>query len=204
MVPGERPLVNHDSPERLSLDFTPEYSLLPRLGIEHIEQLCPDARYLFVLRDPIQRAYSHLLKLSKEDGISLAPGDIATHLDANPDVVERSDYRVTIDNYSQLIAADRLRILIQDDMVADPAATILSLVQWLGIHEWSTENKGLESREHVSTNRRLYHRSEMEQLKAVFWERFSGCYDNLDDLPAIPTATSRASAEAFLEDLCNG
>lgn len=198
----EHVMVHHDSPERLSLDFTPEYALLPRLGIEHIEQLCPDARYLFVLRDPIQRAYSHLLKLSKEDGISLTPRDIAAYLDANPDVVERSDYRITIDNYASLIPADRMRLLIQDEMVAYPVDTIRSLAQWLGIHECSTQDKGLETREHVSTNQRFYSYREMEELKAVFWKRFGGCYDNLDDIPAIPTAAWRASAESFLADLC--
>lgn len=198
----ENVMVNHASPDRLSLDFTPEYALLPKLGIEHIEQICPDARCLFVLRDPIQRAYSHLLKLSKEEGISLAPQDIAQYLDANPDVLERSNYRITIDNFSSLIPAGRLRILIQDDMVADPIATITSLAQWLGIHEFSIQDKGLETREHVSMNRRQYNRSEIGELKAVFWERFSCCYDNLDKISAIPTATWRASAERFLEDLC--
>lgn len=198
----ENVMVNHDCPDRLSLDFTPEYALLPRLGVEHIEQLCPDARYLFVLRDPIQRAYSHLLKLSKDEGISLTPRAIAAYLDSNPEVIERSDYRNTIDNYASLIPADRLRLLIQDEMVTDPIAMIRSLVQWLGIHEFSTQDKGLESREHVSTNRRLYSRSEMEELKDVFWERFSGCYDKLEGIRAIPTAAWRASAETFLDDLC--
>lgn len=198
----ENVMVNHGSAERLSFDFTPEYALLPKPGIEHIEQLCPDARYLYVLRDPIQRAYSHLLKLSKEGSTSLAPQDIATYIDANPDIVDRSNYRVTIDNYCSLIGANRLRILIQEDMVSEPDATIRSLAQWLAIEDCSTQDKGLEIHEHISRNRRRYNRNEIEQLKTVFWERFSHCYNNLKDLPGIPTAAWRVSAETFLEGLC--
>lgn len=194
-------MVNHASPDRLSLDFTPEYALLPRLGIEHMDQLCPDARYLFVLRDPIQRAYSHLLKLNKEEGISLDPHSIATYIDANPEIVERSDYRITINNYASCIPAERLRILIQDEMIANPEQTIGSLAEWLSINDYSTHNKNLETPEHASKNRRIYNRSELNQLKALFWERFSGCYDNLDDIASIPTAAWRVSAEKFFEEL---
>jgi hypothetical protein len=73
-------------------------------------------------------------------------------------------------------------------MVSEPVATIRSLAQWLEIEDCSTQGKGLEIREHISTNRRLYKLNEIEQLKVVFWERFSHCYDNLEDLRPRPFA----------------
>lgn len=46
---------------KLAGEATPEYALIGEEGFRHISRLAPDARVLFIMRDPVARAWSQLL-----------------------------------------------------------------------------------------------------------------------------------------------
>jgi hypothetical protein len=45
--------------ERIKVDVSPTYALLPRTAIRAIRDLNPAIRLIFLMRDPVQRAWSH-------------------------------------------------------------------------------------------------------------------------------------------------
>ena len=40
--------------------MTPAYSILPTSGVERVQAINPDTKILFIIRDPVERALSHL------------------------------------------------------------------------------------------------------------------------------------------------
>ena len=55
-------IVSRDAPDtaRYLLDITPKYSLLNADGFRAMNALSPDVRYVFIMRDPIDRTWSHI------------------------------------------------------------------------------------------------------------------------------------------------
>ena len=83
---------------RVLMEITPSYSLLEQNGFEAIRRVQPEARFLFLLRDPVDRFWSqvrfHETSLGREVFEARKQG-----LDclANPGFTLRSDYRRTLE-----------------------------------------------------------------------------------------------------------
>jgi hypothetical protein len=48
------------SDQRVFGEITPAYSLLPKEGYQEVLSLHSDAKFIFIMRDPIKRAWSHV------------------------------------------------------------------------------------------------------------------------------------------------
>ena len=55
-----RTLMTPKEPHKKSMDFTPEYAFLPDRHIAECKRLSPQARVIYILRDPLARAVSAL------------------------------------------------------------------------------------------------------------------------------------------------
>jgi hypothetical protein len=77
----------HARADQLCGEVTPEYSLLPAEGIAHVRRLNPRMKIIFLMRDPVERCWSHLRMLARgQPGFDhLAACDL-------PDVLDRADY----------------------------------------------------------------------------------------------------------------
>ena len=69
-------------------EVSPQYSLLPDQGIEHILRLSPEVKIVFSLRDPIERNWSQIRMIST--GKSLEPRTDLVRIAELPDVVQRA------------------------------------------------------------------------------------------------------------------
>ena len=47
-------------------EITPEYAILSPESVADIHRLMPDAKIIFIMRDPMQRAWSHALKVIRD------------------------------------------------------------------------------------------------------------------------------------------
>ncbi|MFQ5625609.1 MAG: sulfotransferase, partial [Methyloligellaceae bacterium] len=47
--------------KKVAGEATPEYALIGETGLGHIKRLAPDARIIYIMRDPVTRAWSQLL-----------------------------------------------------------------------------------------------------------------------------------------------
>ncbi|MFK7752090.1 MAG: sulfotransferase [Sedimentitalea sp.] len=111
-------------------EMTPEYSLMPDQGIQHLLSISPDARVLFVMRDPIDRCWSHLRMLIKRNQDHA--GDMSQIVKMN-DVYDRADYVAIKQRWQAHVPADRLMFCDFDDIKKQPVELLKQIIGFLGL-----------------------------------------------------------------------
>ena len=109
-------------------ELTPEYALLPDSGVEHIMKLNPDIKIIFIMRDPIDRAWSALRMLQRSGGFKGMERAIR-----RPGFLAFSDYMTTIERYRRFVAPGNLLLLYFDDVAARPRQLLEQVCKLLGI-----------------------------------------------------------------------
>jgi len=118
--------------EAITGELTPEYSLLPEEGIRHILSLNRRTKIIFMVRDMIDRAWSHIRMLaaahenypSVEDLVGLA---------GLADILDRSNYNAILSRWLALWPADQFLLLNYDDVSQRPAYLLKMVGDFLGI-----------------------------------------------------------------------
>jgi hypothetical protein len=111
-------------------EITPEYALLPDEGVAHILRLSPGARFIFVLRDPIERGWSDLRMLRARR--SAKPFSELGRI-RNKDFIARADYFATIERFRRLAGDGNLLVLYFDEIAEDPRALLHKACVFLGV-----------------------------------------------------------------------
>lgn len=131
-----------DAGEAMAIgDVSPVY--LQAIGAAaRIRSACPEARIVAVLRDPVDRAYSHFLG-RRRDGLeprSDFPAVVAEELSRPlPDDVAFGSYlgcgryHHFITPYFEEFGADRIRVYLHEDLAADPVGLLADLFGFLGV-----------------------------------------------------------------------
>ncbi len=124
--------------QRLVGDFTPAYGLLPREWLRHMAGIAPDVRFVYILRDPVDRLWSHARMIATRR--ALTPHEIpyrSVHIlrrilaGKEPEVVRRSDYVTPITNLLAAVAPDKLRIVFYEELFSQPIVD--DLCDFLGL-----------------------------------------------------------------------
>jgi len=97
-----------------------------------IRRQLPDVRLVAILRNPIDRAYSgyqmHLRSLRTELPTSQA-------FDPNQHWVQQGMYHAMLARYYELFDSSRIKVLLFDDLKADPAGLLRELYRFLAVDE---------------------------------------------------------------------
>lgn len=93
-------------------EITPAYSLLPAAGFAEIDKALPGVRFIFIMRDPVERLWSQIRFRSgmaaKRRQRQLDPGPLFEKALLNKGAVGRSNYQKTIEELESVIPADRI------------------------------------------------------------------------------------------------
>jgi len=133
-----RALLRPEDPDRLSMDFTPEYSMLSERDIADCKALNPTARVIYVLRDPLARAVSalrmHMLWRSDnapETELEIRFGPELLELIDKARIFEMSSY---VANYRRWAKHyDDILVLNYEDITSDPEGVIDRLYAHVGL-----------------------------------------------------------------------
>ena len=109
-------------------EASPDYALLPDDGIDHILQLQRDCRFIFVIRDPIERAWSYLRMSERQRGAEVKLSQISTRAS-----FAYSDYMRTIDRYRHKVAADNFLLLYFDEIENSPVDLLRRVCSFIGV-----------------------------------------------------------------------
>jgi len=112
-------------------EVSPQYSLLPDQGIEHILRLSPEVKIVFSLRDPIERNWSQIRMISTSK--SLEPRTDLVRIAELPDVVQRANYPAIIARWSKFVPEDRMLILFMEDILEKPLELMAQVCKFLGV-----------------------------------------------------------------------
>ena len=127
--------------ERLIADATPAYALLPVARLQRMAALLPDVRFVYLIRDPVARLWSHVRMLAHREG-----GDIATRTariyddvlaGGRADVTDRGDYASVLTRLDAAIDPSRLLVMFQEVLLTEPGVT--KLCAFLGIAQKSAD-----------------------------------------------------------------
>jgi hypothetical protein len=155
-----RELLTPMSPEKLSMDFTPEYSLLTRGHIKLCRSLSPSAKVFYIVRDPVARATSalrmHYMWQAKDDAavVNIDYDDKFLRIFQEARIVNFSSYVASADLWREFYP--NMTILNYEDMLNDPRKFILGVWEKIGL-DWNALGSDKEA---------LFE----EKLKTRVWE----------------------------------
>lgn len=123
----------------------------PRLIAEH----CPDATLIVLLRNPVERAYSHFLHLVRSGREPLR--DFEAALDAEPRRIEKGwewswhyrrmgGYPAQLARYRNWFSDEQMRVYLFEDLKADAAAFAQRVYRALGIDDTFAPSVGAPRR----------------------------------------------------------
>ena len=123
------------SGEPVVADVSPGYALLGPDAFAAMDALAPEARFVFVMRDPAARLWSNV-RHSRSRGLLPADADLAAafcHFLANPQLAphRRSDYAATIRALEAAVPRERIACLFHETMF-EPSE-LARLARFLGI-----------------------------------------------------------------------
>lgn len=123
---------------RLVADITPAYAELPPDRLRAMAGLAADVRFVYLLRDPVARFWSHVrmvasrAKAGQQDMAAECARVFDRVLAGQPsEIAKRSDYRATLARLDAAVDPRRLLVMFMDHLVSAPG--IARLCGFLGI-----------------------------------------------------------------------
>ncbi len=118
-------------------EICPGYARLPIDVIQRIGQLMPQGRIIYLLRHPIERAWSAAVMHFNDGGVREVrrtdPADIEAWL-RRPKTLEHAGYADAIERWRSVFT-DRVLIGFYDELRADPGRFLTRIQRFLGVRE---------------------------------------------------------------------
>jgi hypothetical protein len=185
-------------PEKVTGDFSPNYSLLPEEGIRHMKVCAPHAKLFFILRNPVERTWSGALyalrkQIQKKKEIPSARRIRAATLSA----IQRSfsDYRKIIQSYEGVFGSNSLNFLFYDDLKSDPLGFLQTFCEMNDV--------GFDAAWFKGVNKRINEGPSVEKNPQILAEIAKSSMEQLEWLAQRFGTVAQAwkrDAEAFLEN----
>ena len=161
-------------------EISPAYAHLPPEAYLCMASLTDDVRFVFLMRDPTDRAASHLRHARRRVDKDTTLDQMLERVDQSSAIFIRSDYRYTLRTLRQLGLVERSRLLIYEDLFNQ--ATVDGLCDWLGL---ARHEAVFDKRLNPGVGELLTH----QQMSALR-ERLDPIYADLRSDPALQAASS--------------
>lgn len=130
--------LTNGSEGRLVGDMTPAYALLSEDRLRAMAAIAPDVRFLYLIRDPLDRLWSHVRMIAgwRQGGSGDITGRAAHILERvfkgkEREIEVRSDYRAALEKLGNAVDPRRLLVTVTEEMFT--AAGIGRICAFLGI-----------------------------------------------------------------------
>ena len=131
-----RALFSDASPAQRCGEASTCYARWPHYGevAPRIAEHVPDARFLFIMRDPVERAYSHYRHLAEEwaDAGKEIPS-FADALEIAPEIVDASRYRAQLERFFPHFPRERFHLLFLEELKARPVEVLAGVQDFLEV-----------------------------------------------------------------------
>ena len=134
--------------EGLTGDITPTYAMISDEVVKKMSEFLPDVKLIFVIRDPIERAWSQFRMHLREQNQSLENYGLNETLNFLKDdlQIRRGKYLQSIDRYTNFFQNSPIILIYYDLLKEDPNCFLKILVSFLGgnpnsVKKLSTLNK---------------------------------------------------------------
>ncbi len=116
-------------------EITPEYGPLNGKSVAHIHQLMPDAKIIFLMRNPIQRAWSHLLKNlrdKKRPIESVSEAEFIKHFSSQKSRA-KSNYLQIINTWKSYFPEEQFLIAFFEEIEEHPEELLLRIFDFIEV-----------------------------------------------------------------------
>ena len=121
--------------QRISGEMTTDYCALPLDGVRYIRAMLPEVRVIFLMRDPIERAWSHAKMLLPELlGKPLSGISTEEFLDylAHPGPLARGDYVRILQNWENVFPPGQIYIDFVETLSSQPERFLRDVLEFVG------------------------------------------------------------------------
>lgn len=116
-----------------AMDVTPEYSTLPDEGVDFIAKFLPKAKFVYIVRHPVDRAISQMrMNMRRLNRTAATLDDWMAEID-DPVLMDRGDYATYVPRWQARFGPDRLLILPFGQIAADPQGLLAGVEGFLGL-----------------------------------------------------------------------
>lgn len=119
-------------------DMTPAYALLSEERLSRMARMAPDVRFLYLMRDPVERLWSHVKMIAvRRDEFDRATADRCGEIldrtisGREDQIARRSDYAATLRRLAGAVPGARTLVEIFEEMVAGEG--LARICDFLGI-----------------------------------------------------------------------
>jgi hypothetical protein len=112
-------------------DISPQYCMLPDEGIDHMRRLAPDAKIIFMMRDPVERAIS-AGKMKASEGSPVLNDERVREKALVPFQINMSRYSAALERFEDAFPG-RVFAGFMDDIVVNPLSLLENLSRFLGV-----------------------------------------------------------------------
>ena len=128
-------LFRHRGTRTFAGEVTPEYAILGRDGLKHIKRLAPDARVLFIMRNPVERTWSQVLHQCRARGLDANRQSLEAIVAmlAEPRFTELGDYVATLDDMAAVFRPEQTLSVFYEDMHGDRLKALEQVCRFIGI-----------------------------------------------------------------------
>jgi len=138
--------------KKMAGEATPEYALLGQQGFAHIKRMAPDVRLLYIMRNPVTRAWSQILHYCRSNGLD------ATALSSKEliGITSRerfealADYCRTLEDAGKIFPQDQIWLGFYEDIHEDRLAALEQICAFIGVGFTPGMFAGLEQRYNIS------------------------------------------------------
>jgi hypothetical protein len=168
-------------------EITPEYSTIGEAGISHMRELIPDVKIIYVIRDPISRAWSQLKMNMVRNGslISGKVSDDAAFLENlnHPSIMDRGNYSSFVPQWDKYFTEGKDIMYIPfKDIQSSPQGLMQKIEEFLELSEYGKyegltkvvhKGSGMKRPDLVDDKLKQMMANEYEFLDARFGHEFS-------------------------------
>ena len=115
-------------------DTTPGYSIVERGTVARAHKLMPEAKIIFLMRNPIERAWSQAVMrfVKKEGGVNVTDRELRERFDHRSSRL-RTDYLRTLGNWGAYYPPERFFLGFLEDVHFHPQEMLRRLYDFLGV-----------------------------------------------------------------------
>lgn len=126
--------------DKFCLEGTPQYLYNPRAP-ELIRQDLPEARFIALLRDPVERAWSHFVMHRRNtDYVKGRPLEEYVATRRGKTIVESSVYTPQIKRWLNYVDKAQLLLIKSEKFFQDTATVYLQVLDFLGLEDYEPDN----------------------------------------------------------------
>lgn len=144
-----RNLFPSQSSDYITGEITPAYAMLTRQHIQDMLDCCPEAKFIYLIRHPVDRAWSAIKFLIARGYVAsfdLNNLDQVKQMLATPSLKLQGQYAQTLSDFTQVLPKGRLLVGFYDAISDNPTGLMNDITQFLNIEPLAAEQLDTRTR----------------------------------------------------------